>query len=238
MIEAIVCKSLDYKDSSKILYLYTEKGTMSIIARGVKKLQSINRFLSQVPNIIKFTPTRGDFPSLKEGELVKEFPNIQLDIESYTFTSHVLELVSATIDEENDHPKMFKFLKKLLTLFDQQFDPEILSFIFELKLLHFLGYGLRFKGCNICEENLNLVYSIRSGGLICRKHLEPFEEHFDSEIYSKIKDLYYMDISNLTVVELSRNQRIMIRHILDVTYSDFISYQSKSRSIIKQIKKY
>ena len=238
MIEAIVCKSLDYKDSSKILYLYTENGTMSVIARGVKKLQSINRFLSQVPNIIKFTPTRGEFPSLKEGELVKEFPNIELDIESYTFVSHILELVSSTIDEENDHPKMFQFLKRLLTLFDQQFDPEILSFIFELKLLHFLGYGLRFSGCGVCEEKNNLVYSIRSGGLICPKHLETFEEHFDKDIYMKINELYRMDISDLKVLDYSRNQRIMIRHIIDVTYSDFIGYQSKSRAIIKQIKKY
>ena len=238
MIEAIVCKSLDYKDSSKILYLYTEKGTMSVIARGVKKLQSINRFLSQVPNVIKFTPTRGDFPSLKEGELVKEFSNIELDIESYTFVSHILELVSAIIDENNDHPKMYQFLKRLLTLFDQQFDPEILSFIFELKLLHFLGYGLRFSGCSLCEENDNLVYSIRNGGLICRKHLEPLEEHFDSDIYMKINELYRMDISDLKTFEFTKNERIMIRHIIDVTYSDFTGYQSKSRSIIKQIKKY
>lgn len=238
MIEAIVCRSLDYKDSSKILYLYTESGTKSVVARGVKKLKSINRFLSQVPNVILYEPTKGSFPTLKEGELKEEFPNIELDIESYTFVSHILELTVSVIDEENDHVKMFDFLKRLLRLFNKQFDPEILSFIFELKLLHFLGYGLRFNQCSICGETDFLVYSIRYGGVVCKKHLEPLEEHFDEVIYQKIKQLYYMDINQLKTVEISRNERIMIRHILDITYSDYISFQSKSRSIIKQIKKY
>lgn len=238
MIEAIVCRSLDYKDSSKILYLYTESGTKSVVARGVKKLKSINRFLSQVPNVIKYDSTRGSFPTLKEGELLEEFPNIELDIESYTFVSHVLELVATVIDEENDHVKMFDFLKRLLRLFNQNIDPELLSFIFELKLLHFLGYGLRFQKCSICEETRNLVYSIRYGGVICKRHLEPLEETFDEHIYSKINALYVMDINHLQEINLSQNERIMIRHIIDTTYSDYISYTTKSRSIIKQIKKY
>ena len=66
--EAIVLKSLDYKDSSKILYLYTESGLQSIIAHGVKKMNSINRFLSQNGNLIKVSFSKGNFPSLKEGQ--------------------------------------------------------------------------------------------------------------------------------------------------------------------------
>ncbi len=238
MIEAIVCRSLDYKDSSKILYLYTESGTMSVIARGVKKLKSINRFLSQVPNVILFDKTKGQFPTLKEGELKQEFPNIELDIESFTFVSHILELTVNVIDQENDHPKMYDFLKRLLSKFNEGFDPEILSFIFELKLLHFLGNGIRFKSCSICDENRNLVYSIRYGGVVCKRHLEPLEEHFDEAIYQKIFSLYYMDINHFKQPDLSKNERIMIRHIIDTTYTDYISYRTKSRGIIKQIKKY
>ena len=117
MIEAIVCKSLDYKDSSKILYLYTNEGVKSVVARGVKKLNSINRFLSQVPNVIKYEATKGSFPTLKEGELVDEFENIELDLETYAFVSHILELTVSVIDEENDHEKMFGFLKRILISF-------------------------------------------------------------------------------------------------------------------------
>ena len=70
--KAFVCKTLDYKDSSKILYVYTKNGNKSIIARGVKKMTSINRFLSQVGNLISFSKTRGELPTLKDGELVND----------------------------------------------------------------------------------------------------------------------------------------------------------------------
>ena len=40
VMEAIVLNSIEYKDSSKILNLYTENGHKSVIAHGVKKLNS------------------------------------------------------------------------------------------------------------------------------------------------------------------------------------------------------
>ena len=72
-VEGIVCRVLDYKDSSKILYIYTEFGQRSIIARGVKKLSSLNRNLSQVGNIISFENSNRELATLKEGELVHDF---------------------------------------------------------------------------------------------------------------------------------------------------------------------
>jgi DNA repair protein RecO (recombination protein O) len=59
--KAFVLNSLDYKDSSRILYLYTEKGHISVIAHGVKKLNSINRFLSQNGNLIKLSISTPSF---------------------------------------------------------------------------------------------------------------------------------------------------------------------------------
>lgn len=237
-IQGIVCKTIDYKDSSKILYLYTPEGNKSVIARGVKKLNSTNRFLSQVGNYITFSTTRGELPSMKEGELVNDFPTISNDLEAYSFVAHILELLLGTIDDNSDHTKMFGFIIRLLNLFNEGIDPEILSFIFEFKLLYFLGYGINFKGCQVCDENINLVYSISDGGLLCRRHLETHSEAFDKDVYEIIKQLYYMDIDQYKPIDLSKNLRIMIRHILDVSYDEFVAFKTKSRTILKQIKKY
>lgn len=237
-LEGFVCKTLDYKDSSKILYLYTELGNISVVARGVKKLNNKNRFLAQNGNLIRFTKTRGEFPSLKEGELINDYQNTKLDLDTYTLINHILELVHYTIDEYSDHVKMFDFLKRLFSLFNQGYNPETLTFVFELKLLYFLGYGLHFKGCSVCDDHDDLVYSISNGGLICRKHLKEHQEFFDDSIYNTIKTLYYTDINEYQDIELSKNERIMLRHIIDMTIDEFISYKTKSREIMKQIMKY
>jgi DNA repair protein RecO (recombination protein O) len=236
-LEGIVCKVLDYKDSSKILYLYTPKGQISIIARGVKKLSSLNRNLSQVGNVISFVDSDKQLPTLSEGELIEDFESIHLDLISFSFLSHILEITIGTISEENDHPKMYGFLKRLLKQMDNQIDPERLSFIFELKLLHFLGYGLNFKGCSQCD-NKDLYFSVSDGGLTCKAHIMPNSAYFDYDIYIKLYELYYMNIDEYKDISLTKNETIMIRHIIDLLYDEFIGFQSKSRSILKQIKKY
>ncbi len=230
LIEAIVLRSLDYKDSSKILYLYTDEGLKSVIAHSVKKMNNINRFLSQNGNLIKLNYTKSDFPSLKEGELVNDYPNVKKDLISYTYMNHIMELIGNTIPVDSDHIKLYSFVKRLFLLFDKEIDPEILSFIFELKLLYFLGYGLNFKECNICSKQENLVFSVDNGGLVCAEHLS-----MNQVSYGK---LYAIDINKTTIPLLEKNDKVILRHIIDVLYEDYVSYKTKSRKIIRQIQKY
>ena len=236
--EAIVLKSLDYKDSSKILYLYTNNGLQSIIAHGVKKMNNINRFLSQNGNLINVTFSKGNFPSLKEGELINDFPKIKKDMLAYTYLNHIMELVNNTISEDLNHPKMFDFLKRLFVLFNKDYDSEVLSFIFELKLLYFLGYGLNFKACNICGNSKSLVFNVDSGGLVCKEHLSINQQSYDSDIFLLLSKLYYFDINEYNDIDLTKNERVIIRHIIDQLYDQYVSFKTKSRNILLQLQKY
>ena len=236
--EAIVLRSLDYKDSSKILYLYTDEGLKSVIAHSVKKMNSINRVLSQNGNLIRINYTKSDFPSLKEGELVNDYPNIRKDLISYTYMNHIMELIGNTIPSDSDHIKLYTFVKKIFLLLDQGIDPEVLSFIFELKLLYFLGYGLNFKECNICTSKDNLVFSTDNGGLVCSEHLGLNQHSYGPLIYVNVMTLYFIDINKTEIPILEQNDKTIIRHIIDILYSDYVGYKTKSRGIIKQIQKY
>jgi len=237
-VEAIVLRSLDYKDSSKILYLYTDAGQFSVIAHNVKKMNSISRFLSQNGNLIRLSFTKGEFPSLKEGELINEYPNIKKDYFAFTLMIHIMELVSNTVPKDSDHVKLFSFLKRLFTLFDKGIDPETLTFIFELKLLYFLGYGLNFKECNVCGNKQDLVFSTDNGGLVCREHLEINQSSYDFNIYENIIKLYVIDIDKTVIPEIEKNDKKILRHIIDILYSDYVGFKTKSRSILDQIQKY
>ncbi|AIO19005.1 DNA repair protein RecO [Candidatus Izimaplasma bacterium HR1] len=236
--KAFVLNSLDYKDNSKILYLYTVNGHLSVLAHGVKKLNSINRFLSQNGNLISLSISKGKFPSLKEGHLVNDYESIKKDIYKYTYMNHIMELVRSVISDDLNHEKMFSFLEKLFIKMDEGTDPDILSFIFELKLLYFVGYGLNFKKCNVCNDNENLVFNPSSGGLTCSKHLNFKDPSYDRDIYLILQDLYMIDISVTDIPKLDTPLKAVIRNIIDMLYNEFISFKTKSREIIKQIEKY
>lgn len=235
---AFVLNSIDYKDNSKILYLYTDKGHLSVIAHGVKKMNSINRFLSQNGTQIKLSISKGSFPSLKEGEIIEEYEEIKKDIIAYSFMNHIMELVKNVVSDDLNHHKMFSFLEKLFKRMNQDVDPELLSFIFELKLLYFIGYGLNFKGCNICSNDENLVFHVSSGGLVCREHLMFTDLSYNEDIYSILKYLYYIDIDKHEIITITDSEKITIRRIIDMLIEEFVSFRTKSRNIIKQIKKY
>lgn len=237
-IEGLVLKSIDYKDSSKIIYIYNKKGNHSMIAHSVKKMNSRNRFLSQPCNLIKYSHTLTKFPSLKEAEILRNYEYIKTDILSYSYVNHIFDLVRNTISEDLNHEKMYSFLKRLLELFEQKNDPELLTFIFELKLLFFLGNGLNFKACSVCSKKSDLVFSIDFGGLICRDHLDINQSYYNETTYKIMKYLYYLDIEDYDNIEITQNERVEIRHIINIIYDQYISYSSKSLKIIKQLQKY
>ncbi len=235
---AFVLHAIDYRDSSKILYLYTPAGHQNVIAHGVKKLNSINRYLSQVGTMIKCTTSDGKLPSLRDGELRREYEHVKSDLVAFTYLSHILELVRNTISEDADHEKMFAFLGKLFDRMDDGQDPELLTFIFELKLLYFLGTGLHLHACTTCGEQTDLVFHVSSGGLICRDHVEPGMTIYERPIYGQLMVLYYIDLDRTELPRISADDRIVIRAIIDMLYDEFVGYHTKSRGILRQIKKY
>lgn len=235
---AIVLHNIDYRDNSKILYLYTVQGQKSIIAHGVKKLNSINRFLSQNGTEIKCSISSGTFPSLRDGELIEEYANIKSDLITYTYMNHILELVRNTISDDLNHERMYGFLQKLFRQMNHGVDPETLTFLFELKLLFFLGHGLHWQACTVCGETTELVFHISSGGMICKHHLEHLDTSYEADVYTIIQDLYFMDIEQHTIPEIDQNRRVIIRHIIDLLFDEFVGFHTKSREILKQIKKY
>jgi DNA repair protein RecO (recombination protein O) len=236
-IEGIVCKVIDYKDSSKILYIYTQEGPISVMARGVKKMTSVMRNLAQVGNFIRFDAPKKELSTLKEATLLDSYESIQYDVEAFTFLSHILELTYNTVDQHNDHPKLISFLKRLLRLINEGANPETASFIFELKLLYFLGYGLHFNTCMTCDSP-NVLFSVSDGGHVCKEHAKERSLLFDRDDSALLQALYYIDIDKTDFPVFTKNQVILIRHIIDSLYEEYIGYRSKSRQILKQIKKY
>lgn len=238
-IEAIVLHQIDYRDNSKILYLYSAQGHLNVLAHGVKKMNSVNRFLSQTGTVIRCRLTSSkQLPSLQDGELLQEFSTIKQDAYLYAYMSHILELTRHTIADDLDHAKMYQFLLKLFECMNQGSDPELLSFIFELKLLYFLGHGLHIHGCTQCDDPEDLVFYISGGGLICRRHLHPSDTWYDAGIYQQLIQLYYLDIKQQPLPEMSANDRVIIRHIIDLLFEEFVGFTTKSRNILKQLKKY
>ena len=78
--EGVVIASIDYKEKSKIVYLYTPYGMDSILVRGAKKYnQSVLDFTTTL-NEVKYIKTNSKLPSLMEFRLIKSHFNLTANI--------------------------------------------------------------------------------------------------------------------------------------------------------------
>ncbi len=237
-MKAIILHTIDYKDSSLLVYLYTESGHKSMLVKGVKKYNNKFRMLCDPTNLIEVELGKGSLPILKEAKLLKSLNNIKLNYDIFLYVSYVLELVKNVVDENNNHIKMFSFINRLLSLYNDGIDPEVLTFIFELKLLYFLGYGLNFKHCVFCDEIESLLFSPIDGGLCCSKHQKESYHYYQYEVFKIVYDLYYIDIDKGVNIEIDVHKRHQIRNMIDDMIKEFLSYHSSARKIIKEHIKY
>ena len=115
---AIVLKSIKWKDTSKIITLYTrETGKISVVAKGVRKLKSSYGGVLESINLIEviiYYSSKRQVQILGAVSLENSFPQIKKDIERTSYAYAILELISILVPIGSADGIFFDFIKTLL----------------------------------------------------------------------------------------------------------------------------
>jgi DNA repair protein RecO (recombination protein O) len=172
---AIVLKSIKWKDSSKIVTLYTrEAGKISIIAKGIRQVKSnyggILESINLVEVVIYFSSKR-QIQILGAASLENAFSQLKRDIEKTGYTYAILELISILIPMGSADKVFFDFLKTVLEEMEGIKDPRIIFWFFMLKISSYMGFRPDLNTCASCMgdlDGMNLDFSFQKGGVICK----------------------------------------------------------------------
>ena len=96
-LEGIIVSEVDYKESSKIINIYTkELGIIGCLARGSKRLKSNLSGVSTKFTYGYFHINYKDngMSTLMEVDIIDNFKNIKKDIEKISYISYITELVT------------------------------------------------------------------------------------------------------------------------------------------------
>ena len=88
-IEGIILKKINYKESSKIIYLYTKDGLVSVLVHGSNKMKSPYLSLTSTLNHVSLFVSGKDLRTLRDGDIVNGFSKITNNLEKYTYITHV-----------------------------------------------------------------------------------------------------------------------------------------------------
>lgn len=158
--EALIYKVQDYRESSKLLFVYTPYGKYTLVARGAKNYKNNFFHLADYLNLIEVElDLSKSMQTLKKGKLINSYENLKNDYNSSKITSKILRTIDKLIFNVEHEDKIFNLILNLLL-----YDNKRLAYLSLLvKLTYALGYRLTFKDDDIRGFNLKLGRTISEG---------------------------------------------------------------------------
>ena len=237
-IEGIIVSEVDYKESSKIINLYTkEYGIIGVLARGAKRLRSS---LSGVTSKLTYgyfylNYKENGLSILTEVDVIESFKNIKKDLLKISYASFLTELVTQVYKHENSN-NIYEIYLNGLKKIEDNMDPMVIVNIIELKLLDNLGIKPVIDSCVSCGSTDIVTISSYKGGLLCNNCLCN-EKIVHNKTIKLIRLFYYVDISKIDKIEISDVIKNEINEFVDDYYDRYSGLYLKSKQFLKNISK-
>jgi DNA repair protein RecO (recombination protein O) len=173
--DALVIKSINFKDSDKIYTLLVKGlGKISAKAKGVRKINSKRLSTLDTLNFIKVGLVgESDLRVITETSLIYSFSNLKNNLEKLKTAYYFLEIINKLLQESSEYDEVFDLLLKCLKRLDEKnfYDSRVENY-FELNLLKILGYSLETSSCISCQNsdfiNNKFYFDYDEGGLMCQ----------------------------------------------------------------------
>ena len=236
-IEGIILSETNYSESSKILNVLTkEYGVLGVISKGCRnmksKLRGVSRKLLYGTLHIYYKPN--GLSTLIGIDVINSYSNTLMDLEKISYASFILDLINQVLKQTEDE-NIFDLLKDTLNKLDEGLNPIALTNILELKLLDYLGVSPSIDSCAHCGNNKDIVtLSSDSGGYVCRNCYNN-EVLVSDKTIKMIRMYYYVDIKNITKLDVSNEVTYEINRFLDDYYDRFTGLYIKSKDFLKKI---
>ncbi|NQV42405.1 MAG: DNA repair protein RecO [Candidatus Marinimicrobia bacterium] len=181
--EAVVLKTLNHGDTSKIITLYSrEVGRLKLIAKGVRSPKSKAMGLFQPTRhiqVIYYAKSTSDLQLFKSGELVNGFFGLEEDFDRLTLAQVMVELLDRSVEDEESHPRLFQLLVDSLSrLSNRKIASAEAYWFFHTHLLNELGFQPHVGRCSVCRDALDEGGSLGRGSsqLECVKCHQPGQD--------------------------------------------------------------
>ncbi|GIN20025.1 MAG TPA: DNA repair protein RecO [Bacillus bacterium] len=239
-IEGIVIRTTDYGESNKITTIYSrEAGKISAMARGAKKTNSRLAAVSQLFTYGYFLLQTGrGLGTLQQGEIISPLRGLKEDIFKTAYASYIVEMVDRSTQDNDPNPYLFELMHQSLNYISEDYDPDIITHIFEMKMLQVLGLYPEMKKCSVCGATEGTFgFSLKENGLICHRCLES-DPHFLPMSQNAIKLLrlfYYFDFNRLGTISVKKETKQELKKAIDIYYDEYSGLHIKSKRFLDQM---
>ncbi len=209
--KAIVLSSLKYGDTSLIVRCFTwHEGVKTYLIRGVLKAKkgkikaAYFQPLTQL-NIEANHNNKGSLNSLKEVHVINPYKNIYSNIYKQTIVLFLSEIVSSSIQEEEENTPLFSFIETSLIWLDAHDKISNFHLLFMLNLSKYLGFYPDVSGIE------NQCFNLVDGGFTTAT-LE--KEVINGDDLDQFKKLLGTNFDTIEEVKFSKRERQQVLSII------------------------
>jgi DNA repair protein RecO (recombination protein O) len=153
--KGIVIREVNTGDADKIITLLTDnRGKISVFLKNARRMKNKAIASSQLFCYSDFVLFKGkDLYSLNSSETIEAFYNIRCELVKLTYASHILEIINDTAQEGQSAFSMQKLLLNTLFMLNKNnINDELITRIFELRLMKILGFSPSIDSCIRCAK--------------------------------------------------------------------------------------
>ncbi|BCR35542.1 DNA repair protein RecO [Mariniplasma anaerobium] len=192
-MEGLIYRVQPYQESSRLLFVFTPKGKITLLARGAQKLKEKSRVLSQFLTHISFKEQdRKTFYTLSEPKIINEYQALKTDYHKTKKAALILEIIDQLVIDHVNYKSIFDDM--ILALNEN--DINVSSLSFSLKILKPLGYELNLTADGRTIKGI----SIEKGGLVYQGEQESIDLN-TKDALSLLK-LYYLPYNEHGIYEI------------------------------------
>ena len=161
---------------------------------------------------------------------------IKTDIVKIGYLTYICDLAYQTA-KQNNSTNIYKLLISSIERIEEGLDPLIITNIFELKMLDYLGVGIDLDRCIKCGNQSNIItINGDEGGYIC-KDCHTNEIIYDIKTIKMFRLYYYVEIDSIKDLKISKEVVNNINTILTEYYDRYTGLYLKSKEFLKEITK-
>lgn len=210
-LEGLIYKTQPYLESSKLVWVFTKLGKVTLNARGSQKINSKDRIITQYLTLISFEYKEfKTFMYLSNAKIINDFNKIKVNYNLTKDASMPLELIDRAVFESDYNEKIYNLLIDTLNSGNIKYA----SLSFALKLLYYIGYGLNL----VPEQKEVKGISIHKGGIVYDN--ENYYVNLNLEESVSVFKLTNLKIKDLDDFKLEENEYQKIKSFIYNYYLD------------------
>ena len=210
--QALVIKSEPYKDSGKLLTLFSlEKGLIKAKIMGVMKPKAKLAFSAQPFCFGEYILVFKNGYSVINCTSIENFYDITLDFEKFIVGSQILEIINILARENEINPELFLLtLKALKELNFTTATPLAVLIKFIIESIKLAGYQMKLDACAVCHDKAPLKekFSFSYGARVCSVCADNNSISLSSGESSVLKNINITNLEDLAKLKFKGTENL------------------------------